>query len=242
MRRRLLPVPPVVLAALLTGCSGGTATPASTTAAPASAGASATVAGNGIESLSAPEILARSQAALAAAPSFHLKLTATVAGFVVVSEMDAVGRNLKGTQTGQAQPVEFIRIGDDLYVKAGDGFWSTIVSLSQIAHLSSKWVKVPASSPTFSALIPDPKTMLSNATGVTKSGSSTLDGKPVVGLTSQGSTVYVATDGEPYPVKVEGTQNTEFGPGTLVAEFSRYGAVTTTITAPTGEIVDISTT
>jgi hypothetical protein len=54
--------------------------------------------------------------------------------------------------------------------------------------------------------------------------------------------VYVATEGEPYPVKVEGTQNTEFGLGTLVAEFSRYGAVTTTISAPTGEIVDISTT
>ncbi len=242
MRRHLLLVPAVILAALLTGCSGATATPGSTTAGPASAGASATAAGNGIEALSAPEILARSQAALAAAPSFHLELTATVAGFVVVSEMDAVGRNLKGTQTGQAQPVEFIRIGDDHYVKAGDGYWSTIVSLQQIAHLSGKWVKVPPNSPTFSGLFPDPKTMLSDATGVTKSGSSTVDGKPVVGLTSQGSTVYVATEGEPYPVKIDGTQNTDFGPGTLVAEFSRYGAVTTTISAPTGEIVDISTT
>jgi hypothetical protein len=178
---------------------------------------------------------------LRAANSYHLKVTATVAGFVVVSEADHVGGEVKGTQSAQGQVTEFVRVRDGLYVKAGASYWSTIVRLERLAMISDRWVKVDPASPTHSSLVQSIDDGLSTATGLTKSGTTMIDGMRVVVLNGDGSTIYVRAQSEPYPVRVEGTTSTEFGPGSMDVDVSQVGAVATRIEPPTGDILDLTT-
>ena len=65
------------------------------------------------------------------------------------------------------------------------------------------------------------------------------DASTVVLVDSAGNRFTVSTDGMPYLVRVEMTQTTESGAATAEITFSDFGAVTETITAPTGDIVDL---
>ena len=240
MRIRTLVAPLVVVAAMVSGCSG----PAPVAPVPASATAPSltrTPALDDIGALTAEEILARSKAALKAAPSFHVKGSATVGPVTGVSDLVYVGDTAKGTQTALGQVTEVVRLGKYLYVKAGDGYWSTHVGLSQIALLSGKWVKVDVTNPNHSGLAPSVDSYLSSVGALTKVGPTNIDGKPVITLKNvDGNTVHISARGEPYPLRIEGVVSTSAGIVSTVVDFSEFGTVVTTIEAPTGEIVDLS--
>jgi hypothetical protein len=91
-------------------------------------------------------------------------------------------------------------------------------------------------------LAPSAESYLADAGVVTTEGVTTLDGRPVIKLkaSKDSSTIYISAQGEPYPVRIEGTQSTEAGEVHAVVEFSDFGTVVTSIEPPAGEIVDIS--
>ena len=235
MRVRALIVPGVIVIALVGGCSKPTPTLSTDSPSPSTAPTQSSV-----EELTADEILAASKAALSAAGSFRLKLSARVAIFTSESTIDYVGADAKGTQKQFDSVVEFVLVDGSLYVKGGDSYWSGISSLGSIALVSGKWVKVDPTNPNHSHLVPTTDLAVFEFGAVTKAGTSTIDGKPAVTLKGDDGTIYVAAQGEPYPLRIEGTQQTEFGPATVVVNFSDFGTVTTVIEPPTGEIVDLS--
>jgi len=226
----------VIVMALVAACSKPTPTPASTD----SPAPSTTPTQSSVEELTADEILAASKAALSAAGSFRMRLSARVGIFTSESTIDYVGADAKGTQKQLDSVVEFVLVDGSLYVKAGDSYSSGISSLRSISFVSGKWVKVSPTNPNHSHLIPTTDVALFEIGAVTKAGTSTIDGKPVVVLEgSENSTIYVAAQGEPYPIRIEGTTDTEVGPATVAMDFSDFGAVTTAIEVPAGEIVDL---
>ena len=241
MRIRTLVAPLVVVVAMASGCSGsapGGPMPAATTA----PSQTVTPAMNDIGALTADEILSRSKAALNVAPSFHVTLSGTVGSVATVFDLVYVGGNAKGTKSSQGQVTEVIRLGPNLYVRAGDGFWSTHVPLQQIALLSGKWVRVDATNPNYAGLAPPVDGYLSVVGALTKVGPTTIDGKAVITLKSiDGITLHVLAQGEPYPRRIEAVVKSSAGVVSEVIDFTDFGTVVTSIEAPTGKTVDLST-
>jgi hypothetical protein len=97
--------------------------------------------------MSAEEILARARTALTASPSFRVKGSATVAIFRHLRHGPRWDR-VSGTQMSLGQVTEFVRIGNDVYVKAGSGFWVHHRRSESLAVVSTR-VKVDPTSPNF---------------------------------------------------------------------------------------------
>jgi hypothetical protein len=223
----------VIAADLLGGCSKPV--PVETTTSPMStATTSPTPALNGQEQLTAEELLARSGAALRAAASFRVKISASFGAHSVAFDMLYVGGDAQGTKTEGDQVTEFRRIGPSLYIKGSDAYWSSIVGL-QAGRLSGKWVKVDGADSSHAELGPPREGFLADARGMTKAGTSTVNGRPVVVLKRTDATLYVAAEGEPYPIRVESAA----GGATGTVDFSDFGPAPAAITPPSGDIIEL---
>jgi hypothetical protein len=244
MPMRGRPVVTAVIAAMvmlqLAGCGDAAPNGGATSEQSSTATVSPTPTGNGLELMSADEILARSIAALEAAPSYRMEVTARLALFTTEMDVVYVGSDAKGSQSAMGESVEFVRVGKYLYVKGTAGYWSTKVSLSQVSSFSGKWVKVDATNEAHGGVVPSIDRYVSS--DVTKTGSGTIDGQPVVILSNTGGdSIHIITQGEPYPLRVEGVESTDTGEVRVVIDLSDFGEVTETIAPPSGEIIDIST-
>jgi hypothetical protein len=237
MRVRLALVPLAVAATLLAGCAGNNpatpVTPVPTT--PAS---------NGVADLKADEIVAKAQTALKNAQSFHVKGTTTIDGASLKVDFVFSGKNASGTIDGGANGISLsvLAVGEtDLYLKAPEVLWASlakIVDTSKLAAFKDKWVKVDGSQPTFAAF----KDMIKREQLVTPKGTvskgetKTINGIPAIGLIDSGdkSTLYVATQGEPYPLKGE-------GPGTDAIEFTEYNKAAEVKVPAAADVLDLKT-
>jgi hypothetical protein len=105
---------------------------------------------------------------------------------------------------------ELIQTGGSVYIKGSPAFYSHVGGAAAAQLLGGKWLKVPASSPQFASLskLTDLRrlvdTALSTPGGVAKRGTSTVNGKQAVVLTSpsKGGNLFVATTGRPYPIQI----------------------------------------
>ena len=233
MRVRLALVPLVAAAALLAGCqtAGGT-TPTPTTA----------PAGNGVAALSADEILAKTKTAFAAAKSFHVKGEKVEDKQTTKVDLKFAGTSMAGTIDTDGVTLEIISIGNDLYMKAPDAFWATIIPPAQqstaLGLLKGKYVKLPATNPMLSSFKDLFKTdeMVKPDGTVSKGQEKTINGTPAIGLvdSSDQSVLYIATTGEALPVA---EQNKD---GQTEIEFSEFNA-TFDIKAPaTADVFDLT--
>ena len=102
------------------------------------------------------------------------------------------------------------------------------------------WVRVAADNPNHAPLL-----ILSDSAvpwepvGELTVDESNSDNDTVVLVDSAGNRFTVSEGDKPYLFRVELPQDTEVGPGSVDIAFSDFGTVTETITAPTGEIVDL---
>lgn len=245
MRVRLALIPLVAGAALLAGCTTGT--PNATT--------TPTSAGNGVAALSADEILAKAQAAFKAAKSVHVKgdfsesagtgatpspSTSAAAGLKASIDATVAGKDYTGTFTTSGFTVQISRIGNDVYLKAPDAMWTSLVPAglqSTVALLKGKWVKFDASSPLLAGFsdFNDPSSLLSNDNGFTKGEVGSVDGKPAIALVDKknSSKLWVSTEGEPVPLKREDPGS----PNALL--FTDYNKAVTLTPPPAAEVFDI---
>jgi len=235
MRARLVLVPVALAAALLAGCT--TSTPQTTpTTAPAD---------NGVSALPAAEILNRATTALINAKSFHVKGEVISGGETVKADVQLSGNNGKGTLVSAGQTIEIIRDGEDGYLKVPADFLALLIppgtpnapSADQLAALlKDKYIKIPVRNAIFAALASaiDPNELL-KATGTLSVGEAkTVNGVPTIAIVDgdakDGGTIYVATTGEPYPIRLEAKA------GGAGLDFSDFGA-TVDIKAPTADQV-----
>jgi hypothetical protein len=180
------------------------------------------------------------------APSKRLVGKASVS--IATQEFDIVfvGKDAKGRQVGRAlgqeSVVEFVRIGDSLYIRASEAYWQAYVGLADLATVSGTWVRVSANHPNHKSLlvIDDSTGVVAPEGAVTQVGTDTIDGQSTVVLTDgTGGRFFVSAGATPYLLRVEGTKKTEAGNARVVATFSDFGSVTATITAPAGKVVDL---
>src|SRR6188474_592347 len=111
----------VIAANTLGGCSKPA--PVETATSPAGTATSTPTPLYRQELLTAEELLARSSAALRAAPSFRVKISASLGTNSVVYDVLYAGGDAQGTKTERDQVTEFRRIGSALYINGSDAYW-----------------------------------------------------------------------------------------------------------------------
>ena len=183
-------------------------------------------------------------AALGASGAVHLSGTMTDSGTSDSIKVDVQLQSdgTSGVLTIGGNPINIISTGSVNYVKTTAAFFvSEKVSAAVAAKLANRWVKLAASSSsdfdtfTLSAIsksLADPTQSSSVIEKTVTTGS--LDGQKVV-IVSQadGSQLFVAASGKPYPLKAVNSAKSKDGVGTLA--FSDYGKHET-IKAPAGAL------
>jgi hypothetical protein len=225
----------VALVALVTsGCGGGTKTSDPQTN-PTQANAPQT---NGLEQQSPAQVQQAAAAALKAAKSVHVTGTAINDGKPVRADLRIQGNASSGTMELEGVKLEITTIGNTTYLKANQQTWETLgVPAAAGQRLADRWVKTRPQQVTgltgftldnlASQLIRD------DSPWEPRVEQTTLDGTKVVVISQQdGSKLYVANTGPPYPLRGE-----EKGANAGRIDFTEYGA-DFHITAP-GNATDI---
>jgi hypothetical protein len=188
----------------------------------------------------ANQILADAQAAAKSASSVHMILSGVPGQFTGASLDMSRGNGASGTFTAGKSSVAVVATGSVFYIKGDETFWQSVTSSPATAQLfAGKWIKVPSSGSSSLAQAQSITNMdslfaatLHPTSGVTKAGTTTVNGVKVVKLNSgKGGSLYVSIQGTPYPVEIH--QNPAEGGG--VATFSGWNAPVT-ITVPSGAL------
>ncbi|MGH3390815.1 MAG: hypothetical protein ACRDOO_18270 [Actinomadura sp.] len=198
---------------LTTACgpdeSGATGTPAATPtqATPTKA------AGNGIEAKSADEILEAAVAAFVQASSVRVKGVTTDGGMTISLDLSLGRSEARGTMQAPVRDksvsFSFIVTNGRTYLK-GPELWRAAAG-APMAHLvGDRWVLLPKKGGDIGDLtqIADlekfAKDVLRNDQNekIAKGGTAVIDGTPAIGLVGADGTLYVATTGTPYPLKL----------------------------------------
>lgn len=224
-------------AMLLSGCGSSS----SDTTETADTVTSQAPADNGVAALTADEILAKAKAALTAAGSYRMKGSGATDDGTVSLDFKVSGGEFIGTMSmGQGASIELLSAGGQQYMKPSEGFWTMLGMGAQaktmMAAIDGKWVLVPTTDKSLSGIFGAANVdEVLKPTGTLAKGEATqIAGTPVITLTDSGdaeSKMFVATTGEPYPVKL----GTADGDGVA---FSDFGTTFADIKAPAaGEFI-----
>jgi hypothetical protein len=185
--------------------------------------------------MSGADALAKVKAAFTNAPTVHVVLNAkSDQGEAVGYDVRyAKGKGATGTVNAGTGQIKLIAIGSDVYF-TGD---AKVLAQFGAAGAAGTWFKTTTSSPVGKALaeltdVNKLSDQMFKPSGAIEVGDGKdVDGKRTVGLTDkgpQGGTLYVAAEGEPYPLLIEPpAEKKDQGD----ARFSDYG-VPVQLTAP----------
>jgi hypothetical protein len=202
MRRHEFPVllVSVVAAGLLVACGG-------------SDDESARPQSNGVAQLEPDQILEKAKAAAKAASSVHLKGTvATSDSGTAVDLRYNRDAGTVGTLTENGQSFQLVVVGQNVFLKASGETWTELTGDDRAGELlGDRWVKIPPQAPGFEAVATLAtfnrfiEKALTPAGALTKTGIKTVRGLNVVGVVQKANneTLYIATEGEPYPAQVQ---------------------------------------
>lgn len=198
MSRRRAPILASLLALLalavaLAGCGGSSSS------------------GNGVADKSPAEILAATKTASDGAKSVHVSGSLVSGGTPITLDMNLIaGKGGRGQLSQSGLSFELIAVGDTVYIKGSPDFYKHIGGSAAAQLLAGKWLKAPATGSDFASIgqltnlheLVD-QTLAEHGT-LTKTGTTTINGQKVVGVTSKskGGTLYIAATGTPYPVQI----------------------------------------
>lgn len=230
-----------VAIALLAGCASNddkkdASSPATTT--------SAAPADNGVAALEATAIIDKARAALKAAKSYHMAGSITDEGQKTSLDVKVSGADVLGSMTISDAKIELLRVAGKQFIKPSAAFWK-LTSPQQAGAIAQivgdRWVVVPASNKDLSSFftVTDVDEILSpDSNTVTKGAVKPINGTPAIALTEGDAdgTLYVATTGEPYPLKLEGAKPEDGG-----MDFTEFGSTFADIQAPAAaDTIDFS--
>lgn len=234
--------------ALLGGCSRTTGGSAS----PAGAGAAAGQPDTGVAALPPVQILARARAALANASSVHIHGSGRSAGQPLSLDLRIAGKDgATGTMTlptaadGSTEKVriELIVIGATAYLKGSRLLWLGLLrDQSIVDKLAGKWVRTSVTTERVKPLLATTdlaelaKELVKPENRLAAGTAKQIRGVRTVGVVDQGatgSTVYVATQGQPVPVQIVATGQQE-----SVLDFTEYGEPVELAAPDPADVVD----
>jgi len=166
---------------------------------------------NGEASKPATRVLADARAAAAKASSAHVVGDIKEGETPITLDLSTVrGKGAKGSMSTNGLSFDLVRIGDTLYVRGSDAFYKHFAGAAVAQLLHDKWLKGSATHGRLESLAPLTSldglfTVISSQHGkLTNDGPTTYKGAKVVAIrdTSDGSRLYVAATGRPYPVAI----------------------------------------
>jgi hypothetical protein len=194
----------VLTAALLAGC-----------------GSSGTTAKESDEaSKTAPQVLADAKAAATSASSAHVSGSINSGGTPITLDLTtARNKGAKGSMSTSGLKFDLVRIGDTLYIRGSDEFYKHFAGAAVAQLLHGKWLKAPAAEGRLKSLAPLTNigalfAGISSQHGkLVNDGNTTYKDQDVVAIrdTSDGSKLYVAATGKPYPVAIVGGKKNQSG-------------------------------
>jgi hypothetical protein len=195
--------------------------------------------GNGIADKSPTQILAATKKVSDAAKSVHVSGSLVSGGTPISIDVDLIaGKGGRGKLSQSGLAFELIEVANTVYIKGSSAFYKKIGGSAAAQLLQGKWLKAPASSSGFASIgqltnlrqLVD-QTLADHGT-LSKSGTTTIGGQKVVGVTEKGKggTLYIAATGKPYPVQI--SRN---GAGTGTISFDRWNEAVT-LAAPANAI------
>jgi hypothetical protein len=206
------------------------------------AGCGSSSSGNNITSKSATEILTESKAAADSASSVHVSGSIKSGAAPVTIDLNLVaGKGARGEISENGASFKLILLGGTAYISGSPAFYRSLGGAAAAQLLDGKWLKASATSGEFASfnslgnmrqLI---DTTLAAHGTLTKGATSTVNGQQAIAITdtNKTGTLYVATNGKPYPVAIAkgGSENGKI-------TFSNWNQPVT-ITAP-ANAVDLS--
>jgi hypothetical protein len=224
---------------LLAGCQGANnRQPAS--AGPTSVGPTE----NGVSGLSANEVLDRSKTALKQAKSYRLKGDHSADGVPLNADFRISGSDLAGRLTMKGANLELLSIAGQRYMRPDEKFMAISVGADKAKAmaklLADRWILVAADDKDMSEMfgLLDIDKLLKPDGPLTKGEATDINGVKAIGLvdgSADGDTLYVATTGEPYPLRLVDGKKPE---GSQI-NFSDFGA-TFDLKAPSeSQVVDL---
>lgn len=242
--RTALGVGAVALALVAAGCgsdddggsttaAGGSTTEQTTAQSPEESG------DNGIAEKSAEEILTAAQEAARAATAVR------VSGEIEEVRLDlsiVKGEGAIGSMSQAGAEFELVVNGDQVFVKGSDEFYDQLGGGQATEQLSGKWLQVPSTDDDFGSIaqFADMDRLLGeildpSADRLTKGETEDVDGTPAIGITADRGTLFVATEGEPLPLKLTGAADR---PGEMT--FSDWNEPAELTTPDPADVVDIA--
>ena len=161
--------------------------------------------------MSPSDALAQVKEAVAAATSVHIVGTGTTGGQPLALNLKLVkDKGGAGHVTVNGLSFDIVRIGDKAYFKGSSSFWSKFGGSAAAQLFNGKWLMAPANKGELASFTPLTNlTALTNQVlashGTLKMGDTTeINGQPAVAIVDQsnGGTLYVATTGPAYPLKL----------------------------------------
>lgn len=246
--RRAARAPLVVLtvlvgaAALLAGCTGG-AEPDAGSAPPATP----TPSRPALADATAEEILDAARQAAGAARTVRLQGRLRQQGSALALDLRIKGEEgATGAVTVGGQQVAVRRVGDAVYLRGEESFYRRVGGAAAVRLLAGKWLRADSADPSFAefgrftSLDTVTDQLLTPGGEVTKGPTGEVTGTPAVALTSgapDGGLLWVALDGEPYPLRIE-PGATSAGEGQL--DLTEWNQPVDLVAPPDADVVDLS--
>lgn len=197
---------------------------------------------NGLQKMSASEILQASTAAIEAASSVKMTGTAPTQGqeSKVQAELTANGSHMT-VETGTAGSFEMIVTPEGTYIRGDETYRKLLGTEGQ--QMGDKWLAVPSEGQTqdgqaLQSLTGFAAQISENYKDAKVDGTKEIDGVPTVVLSGSEGKIYFSTIGEPYPVKAESAPDSTSGMGTLV--LSDWNAPVTVQAPPSDQVIALS--
>ncbi|MFC3988104.1 hypothetical protein [Actinoplanes siamensis] len=197
---------------LLAGCTSGKSAEAQ---AGPTASASAAPITNGIPALTAAEILKRGSNQVKASKSYHVTGKITNDGSTMEFDFKVAGKDKIGSLTMDGGKMEMLVVGGSQYARMDKSFWTRMLGADlgkkMAAQMKNRWMKTPKGQENkslaqfFDAVDVDKLLDETAASpGLSKGALSEFNGTPTILLSDadSGTSVYVATTGQPYVLKV----------------------------------------
>jgi len=181
---------------------------------------STTAKDNGEASKTAAQVLADAKAAATSASSAHVSGSIKSGDTPITLDLTtARDKGAKGSMSTSGLTFDLIRVGDTLYIKGSDDFYKHFAGAAVAQLLHGKWLKASATHGRLQSLAPLTNigalfAGISSQHGkLANDGKTTYKGQDVVAIqdTSDGSKLYVAATGKPYPVAIVGGKASQSG-------------------------------